>query len=802
MMETKLCPICGAEMRLEKKAPRDEQWGPSWYCSNSACSHREWGGGSGPTRVDPHQTPDWKVQEYEARKSLQAVEISDNLWLGDLIDAWKLRDQGTGQPFDAILSVSNNTYTPPPDVEFVHIPLTEYGSKPAKRLKRLKGFRDAVAQVKTWLGEGKKVFVHCTAGFNRSAAVVMAILMEQGLTYQEALETMRSKRPNAWPHGEISLALRTYMGEGEEDKESSAMGSGNFLPLQPTGKRAVDEAAEFVSQTDWEKPFDENYYRIRESTAPIEEQDIGLEFFQTENEDSNRFVSADILIDQAMGGERIAAKKKDPKKQLKLFEKGEEKEEEELVAPRLSIKPPTEMHYELLSKRGLKLPAPEVYNNEIYQAVYQRAPLIPLDPKDPKTIDRCLEFLKTTKGVSTSVTAPGKKGEYFRVPTVFGSKRVDHVMYASWFAMFSPNMAVEAEETMFVLWQAGKSSTDPQQSGIMANKPRIVDWLKFLKWAGFPRFRNLNKVLEGFDTSDESYQRRMTALSRQHGWQLKVSSFFLALMGDTRSPTLDMHALGYLIESGKLELPEDREWTPLAELAQMSNELRRLSKESTRSEYDPTFWTQGTDTATYRDLKIKYDEKVATNKLTLGALTALVRVGAEPPKTEAGRKAEEERVKEYMRRQMEGWDRNTDTFWSWYASNPFFKTHEPMRDAIHTVFFQSLFPELFTPEQLVNRDELFQRWTDPELVEDRERRMRYRNYLENLQKMRVIQPRKEPLVTQETPGAKFDWGTGEWVMKKPRKKPVGEEEQELAAVSQLRNRRLARKQRMLEWKVA
>jgi hypothetical protein len=268
-------------------------------------------------------------------------------------------------------------------------------------------------------------------------------------------------------------------------------------------------------------------------------------------------------------------------------------------------------------------------------------------------------------------------------------------------------------------------------------------------------------------------------------------------MGDTRSPTLDMHALGYLIENDKLDIPEGYEWTPISELADMSNELRRMSKGATQSEFDPTFWTEGKDTPAYRDLKIKYDAKVSANKKTLGTITARVRVGAEPPKTEAGRKAEEDRVKEYMRRQMEGWDGNTDKFWSWYASNPFFKTHEPMRDAIHTVFFQSLFPELFTPEQLVNRDELFKEWSDPELVDEREMRMRYRNYLENLQKMREIQPRKEPPVTQETPGAQFDWGTGRWIVKKPRKRVEPEvEEKELAAVRQVRERRLARKQRM------
>lgn len=805
--ETKPCRACGGVMRLEARpGTRDERWGRSWYCQDPSCEHREWdqkpGGGGKPEGDTPKS--DWKIEQYQSREKPGIAQITDQLFLGDLIDAWLVRDQGTGAPFDAILNVGNKDYEPPQDVEYVHIPLTEYGTQPLKRKERERDFAHAVETLNAMLAAGKKVFVHCIAGANRSAAVIMATLMEKGESYTQALNMIRTKRPIAWPHGEIDLTLRRFIQDQGSAKESaSGMSGGQYEPLAPIAKRAADDAAEFVAEVQWEKPFESNYRQIEMSDIPLEQEDPGEAFFEPQTPQSERFVRSDILIDQAMGQEHYRSQQYpeapptgtrvntlalskadslivakvladpptlDPNSRLAkalrkyahltkeakpkdrrtpdMFGKGKPEVLTPEEHPRLDIKPPQGKYYELLSKRGLKLPAPEVYASERYQKILNSAPRIPLDPRDPLSVDRSIEFVRNTKGLLMGHKEE-TAGEYFLCPTEFGSQRTNHVAYASWFSIFSANTAVESEETSFVLWQAGKSGSGPGKPGIMSKKPKIIEWLQFLKWAGFPTFKNLDKTMEGFDTSDESYERRITQLARLPGMQFKVASFFLALLGDTRSPTLDMHAIGYLIEKGSVNLDQGQDWTPLSQLAEMAKKLKEINRQIGTGNYE------------YRQLRVQYDELAEKNKDIIMKMTGSLSINKVPPKTQKGMEGERKKVREYMRRQMEGWNGETNKFWLWYAQNQFFPTHEPRRDMIHTVFFQSLFPELFTPEQLASRDELFQRYSDPENIEEREDRMRYRDYEENLTRMRQIQPHKVPVVTAPTDAkVPFDWDAG------------------------------------------
>lgn len=758
---------------------RDERFGGSFYCENAECGHREWN-----VRPDFVPSPegdrpaDWKLEEYEERKrngTTGIVQITAQIALGDLIDAWLLRDKGTGKPFDAILNVSQKAYDPPPDVEYSQIPLTEYGSRPAKRQRRDTDFARAVAQLEQWLAAGKHVFVHCVAGANRSVSVIVAALMDQGQNYMSALNTVREKRPVAYPHGEIDLTLRRFVKDRRSAKRSAR------------SIHAADEAAEFVSEVNWAEPFEENYLRIEKADEPLTKYDHAAEFYEAAHPAAERFIRSDILITQAIGQEHYRAqqypeaqtgtnvnifaakpKKKPDLYTRQMFPSGKPEVLPFEMNPREDIKrvDPATAYTQLLSRRGLKVPAPEVFKSERYQQVFQRAPLIPIDPKDPRSIDRAIAFVQQTRGVLIESNDEEAPQEYFRVPTKFGSKRIDHIMYATWFAMFSPNTAVESEETSFVLWQAGQSGNTPGKPGVMCKKDKILYWLNFLKWAGFPRFNQLYKTLEGFDPSDEAYERRMTTLARLPGIQFKVGSFMLALLGDTRSPTLDMHALGYLMQTGKLDVPEGREWHPLDELAQEANELERMYAEFTKTD---NFQMK----MAYTERKVAYDKKAEENKKIIAKLTAQMRIKkGEPPPTQRGQETEKRKIREYIRRQMEGWNGDTNTFWSWYAKNEYFKTHEPRRSMIHTVFFQSLFPELFTPEALRER-EMVKDMGDPELwTPEQEERSRYRDYEENLQQMREIQrprmtkvkpvPKAKPKVQPEAPppSEDFDWETG------------------------------------------
>ncbi len=58
----------------------------------------------------------------------------------------------------------------------------------------------AATTVRSWLGEGETVYLHCRAGMQRSATVAAAIVaLDEGLEPAEALAVVRARNPRANP---------------------------------------------------------------------------------------------------------------------------------------------------------------------------------------------------------------------------------------------------------------------------------------------------------------------------------------------------------------------------------------------------------------------------------------------------------------------------------------------------------------------------------------------------------------------------------------------------------------------------
>lgn len=79
-------------------------------------------------------------------------------------------------------------------IEESRVELVDYGSLPAPQI-------EAAAQtVLAWLEQGEHVYVHCRAGWQRSATVVAAILaLREGVSPGQALEILRERKPTARP---------------------------------------------------------------------------------------------------------------------------------------------------------------------------------------------------------------------------------------------------------------------------------------------------------------------------------------------------------------------------------------------------------------------------------------------------------------------------------------------------------------------------------------------------------------------------------------------------------------------------
>ena len=88
--------------------------------------------------------------------------------------------------------------------------LVDYGHLPPEALE------EAVQTVNGWLDAGERTYVHCRAGWQRSAAVAAGVVaLRDDLGIEHALEIVRSRKPSAKPldHQREDL-LRWWNGRG------------------------------------------------------------------------------------------------------------------------------------------------------------------------------------------------------------------------------------------------------------------------------------------------------------------------------------------------------------------------------------------------------------------------------------------------------------------------------------------------------------------------------------------------------------------------------------------------------------
>jgi protein-tyrosine phosphatase len=79
-------------------------------------------------------------------------------------------------------------------IEEHRLSLTDYGRLPADELET------AVREVSGWLDEGAKTYLHCRAGWQRSAAVAAGVVAVRGeVDIEDALEYVQSRKPSADP---------------------------------------------------------------------------------------------------------------------------------------------------------------------------------------------------------------------------------------------------------------------------------------------------------------------------------------------------------------------------------------------------------------------------------------------------------------------------------------------------------------------------------------------------------------------------------------------------------------------------
>ena len=88
------------------------------------------------------------------------------------------------------------------------VPLTDYGDLPPETLEA------AVTEVAGWLNSGLRSYLHCRAGWQRSAAVAAGVLaVTDGIDVDEALAYVQARKPSADPLPQQRADLKRWWDE-------------------------------------------------------------------------------------------------------------------------------------------------------------------------------------------------------------------------------------------------------------------------------------------------------------------------------------------------------------------------------------------------------------------------------------------------------------------------------------------------------------------------------------------------------------------------------------------------------------
>jgi protein-tyrosine phosphatase len=90
-------------------------------------------------------------------------------------------------------------------IDECRLPFTDYGGLPADELEV------AVSTIDGWLDDGERAYVHCRAGWQRSAAVAAGVVaIRTGMDIDDAVDYVRRRKPSADPLPHQRTDLRRW----------------------------------------------------------------------------------------------------------------------------------------------------------------------------------------------------------------------------------------------------------------------------------------------------------------------------------------------------------------------------------------------------------------------------------------------------------------------------------------------------------------------------------------------------------------------------------------------------------------
>jgi hypothetical protein len=142
-------------------------------------------------------------------RDFDAQEIVPNLYLGDVYAAHNTRELKK-RNITHIVTCTVGVAPPfPENFQYMHLKILDCAGE-----KIHEHFKETSEFISNAIKDGGKVLVHCIRGVSRSATIVCAHLMtNMNLGPQEAVATVRAKRPIARPNYGFMIQLEMYHAE-------------------------------------------------------------------------------------------------------------------------------------------------------------------------------------------------------------------------------------------------------------------------------------------------------------------------------------------------------------------------------------------------------------------------------------------------------------------------------------------------------------------------------------------------------------------------------------------------------------
>jgi atypical dual specificity phosphatase len=131
-------------------------------------------------------------------------KITDNVYITDINGA-RNTDLVRDKNIDCVVSLTKRTIFMATNVRYFHIKIDDVESVDFLSLTL-----DAADKVIELIQKDQVILVHCYKGVSRSVSFVILVLVKQGMTYHDALDFVKSKRPAANPNPAFRKQLEDY----------------------------------------------------------------------------------------------------------------------------------------------------------------------------------------------------------------------------------------------------------------------------------------------------------------------------------------------------------------------------------------------------------------------------------------------------------------------------------------------------------------------------------------------------------------------------------------------------------------